>query len=138
MLLGMKRASANRAQEDSPSFGAPMFPFSRLDMYRLSLELVAWVNDLIEETSLAARTRRKIDISTTGVVLNIAEGHGRASSVDQNRLMKVALEHAYQTVLLLDLMVAKNQVSKERVGKGKLLQARVISMIYAWCDGNEQ
>ena len=136
MLLGLKRASANRAREDSTSYGTPRFPFAGLDMYRLFLEGVSWTQDLLEEGTPKARTRRKLDVSATGTVLNIAEGHGRASATDQNRFMKMAQEHAYQTLLMLDLMVSRGEFSKARILDGKSTQARVISMLHAWCASN--
>ncbi len=99
MLLGLKRASANRVREGHVSYGTPGFPYSGLDMYQVSLESVRWMHDLLVELKLRTRTKRKLDISTTGTVLNIAEGYGRATTADQNRFMKTAQEHAFQTVL---------------------------------------
>jgi hypothetical protein len=51
--------------------------------------------------------------------------------------MKTAQEHACQTLLLLDLAVARNETTISRVAEGKTTQARVISMLYAWCASNE-
>ena len=52
--------------------------------------------------------------------------------------MKTAQEHAFQTVLLLDLMVARNETTVSRVAEGKATQTRVISMLHAWCTKNER
>ena len=136
MLLGMKRANADRVREDRGPYGTTSFPFAGLDMYQVSLEGVRWIHGLLEELAPRARTRRKLDISTTGTVLNIAEGHGRTSSADQNRFMKTAEEHAFQTILMLDLMVARNEAGASRMADGKAIQARVISMLHAWCVKN--
>ena len=138
MLLGLKRANVNRVREDRAQYGTPRFPFADLDMYQASLEGVRWTHDLLEELALRARTRRKLDVSTTGTVLNIAEGHGRATTADQNRFMKTAQEHAFQTLLLLDLLVARNETTESRIADGKTTQARVISMLHAWCTKNER
>lgn len=132
MLLGLKRASANRIREEDAQYGRPRFPFSDLDMYQVALEGVRWAHDLLESSPSRAKTKRKLDVSTTGTVLNVAEGHGRATTSDRNRFMKLALEHAYQTVLLLDLMVARNEINASRVAGGKTMQARVISILHAW------
>ncbi len=105
-------------------------------MYQVSLKGVRWTHDLLEELEPKARVRRKLDTSTTGTVLNVAEGHGRSSIADQNRFMKTAQEHAYQTLLLLDLMVARSEASASRVAEGKEAQARVITMLHAWCKSN--
>jgi len=136
ILLGMKRVNTNCVREERAAYGSPAFPFAGLDMYRVSLEGVSWIHELLEELAPKARTRRKLDISTTGSVLNIAEGHGRTTPADQNRFMKTAEEHAFQTILMLDLLVARQEVDASRVEGGKVIQARVISMLHAWCAKN--
>jgi len=136
MLLGMKRVKPHCVREDRTAYGSPAFPFANLDMYRVSLEGVGWIHELLEELSPKVRMRRKLDISTTGTVLNIAEGHGRTTPADQNRFMKMAEEHAFQTSLMLDLLVARHEVNASRIEGGKAIQARVISMLHAWCTKN--
>ena len=136
MLLGMKRVRTNRVGEDRAAYGTPGFPFAGLDMYQVSLEGVGWIHDFLKELDTKARTRGKLDVSTTGTVLNIAEGHGRTTPADQNRFMKTAEEHAFQTILILDLMVARQKVEASRIECGKAIQARVISMLHSWCAKN--
>ena len=137
MLLGLKRVGENRVREGSMPYGSAKFPFAELDLYQVAIEGVRWTHDLLDELEPRARVRRKLDTSTTGTVLNIAEGHGKASTADQNRFMKMAQEHACQTLLSLDLTVARNETTTSRVAEGKTTQARVISMLYAWCASNE-
>ena len=132
MLLGLKRASLGHVQEEQTQYGTPRFPHASLDMYQASLEGVRWTHILLEELASGRKAGRKLDVSTTGTVLNIAEGHGRASTADRNRFMKIAQEHALQTVLLLDLMVARHETPECRIAGGKAIQARVISMLHAW------
>ena len=136
MLLGLKRASEAHVREEQASYGTPGFPFANLDMYRVSLRAVAWIHDLVEEINLKARIRGRLDTSSTGTVLNIAEGHGRETAADQNRFMKTAQEHAYQTLVLLDVMAARKEVTPYRVAEGKATQTRIIRMLHAWCESN--
>ncbi len=136
MLLGMKRVKPHCVREDRTAYGSPAFPFANLDMYRVSLEGVGWIHELLKELGTKVRMRRKLDISTTGTVLNIAEGHGRTTPADQNRFMKMAEEQAFQTILMLDLLVARQEVNASRIEGGKAIQARVISMLHAWCTKN--
>ena len=137
MLLGLKRSGGNRMREGSEPYGNARFPFAEMDLYQVALHGVRWTHGLLEELDPKARVRRKLDTSTTGTVLNIAEGHGRASAADQNRFMRTAQEHACQTLLLLDLTVARKETTPSRVSEGKTTQARVISMLHAWCAANE-
>lgn len=136
MLLGLKRASEAQVCEQRASYGNPGFPFTNLDMYRVSLQGVAWIHDFLEEINPKARVQRRLDTSSTGTVLNIAEGHGRQTTADQNRFMKTAQEHAYQTLVLLDVMAARKDVTASRVAEGKATQTRVIRMLHAWCESN--
>ncbi|MBM4149863.1 MAG: four helix bundle protein [Lentisphaerae bacterium] len=139
MLLGMKRASISLAvREEHAQYGASKFPFAALDMYQLSLDGVRWIQQFVEELAPQSRTQRKLDTSTTGTVLNIAEGHGRETVADQNRFMKTAHEHAYQTLLMLDLMAARNETAEHRIAEGKATQVRIITMLHAWCERNKQ
>ena len=138
MLLGMKRSRLGQIREETASYGSPRFPFMELDMYKVSMKSVRWTHTLLGELASGRRGRRKLDDSTTGTVLNIAEGHGRSSVADQNRFMKLAEEHAFQTILSLDLMVARDEMPPSRVADGKALQARIISMLHAWCASNEK
>jgi len=139
MLLGMKRAGISRAvREEHAPYGTSNFPFAALDMYQVSLDGVRWIQQFVEELAPRSRTQRKLDTSATGTVLNIAEGHGREAVADQNRFMKTAQEHAYQTLLMLDLMAARNETTQSRIVEGKATQVRVITMLHAWCGRNEQ
>jgi hypothetical protein len=137
MLLGMKRVRADRVRESSASYGSPRFPFMELDMYRVSVESVRWTHGLLQELAPRMGVQRKLDTSTTGTVLNIAEGHGRSSVSDQNRFMKLAEVHVFQTLVSLDLMVARGEMVASRVVDGKAMQARIISMLHAWRASNE-
>jgi len=139
MLLGLKRASMSRSVgEEQAQYGTLRFPFAALDMYQVSLDGVRLIQQLVDELDPRARTLRKLDTSTTGTVLNIAEGHGRETVADQNRFMKMAQEHAYQTLLMLDLMVARKEITDSRIAEGKAMQVRVIAMLHAWYERNEQ
>jgi len=139
MLLGLKRASISRVVREEPAqYGTSKFPFAALDMYQVSLDGVRWIQQFVEELAPKSRVQRKLDTSSTGTVLNIVEGHGRGTVADQNRFMKTAQEHAYQTLLMLDLMAARNETTESRIAEGKATQVRVITMLHAWCERNEQ
>jgi hypothetical protein len=132
MLLGLKASAVDRVRESEPDYGTPRFPHAELDVYAVALEAVRWVHVLTQEATVPGRARKKLDTSTTGTVLNVAEGHGRATSTDRLRFLRVASDHAFQTVLALDLMVARHEVTDARIMAGKELEARVISMLHAW------
>ncbi len=139
MLIGLKRTDCGQTmvKEDEALYGPPKFPHAELDMYKVALTGVRWTHELAHELTLMARTRRKLDISTTGTVLNIAEGHARTTVADQNRFMKTALEHAFQTILQYDLLYARHETTQPHIVEGTTIQTRVISMLQAWRNKNK-
>ncbi len=136
MLLGMKRIRQSSFKETQSPYGKPGFPFAQLEMYRLSLEFIRWIYDFLAESKIASRIQHRLDKSSTGTALNIAEGHGRTSTADQNRFMKVAQDHAYQGILLLDLIAARDSNLAIQSAEGKSLQSRIIAMLNAWRESN--
>ena len=59
-----------------------MFDHERLDVYKLQLEFLDWVTDLLEELEQqgSRKTRevqRHLDEASVSVLLNIAEGNGK-------------------------------------------------------------
>jgi hypothetical protein len=52
--------------------------------------------------------------------------------------MKTAQEHAYQTLVLLDVMAARKEITASRVAEGKATQTRIIRMLHAWCESNNK
>jgi len=57
---------------------AQLFGHEDLDVYQAALQLVAWLESMFTEFSCSADLLSKLDKSTTGIVLNIAEGNGRS------------------------------------------------------------
>jgi four helix bundle protein len=132
MLLGLKRASVQGVQEMQAAYEVLRFPFAGLAMYQVALDGIRWIHGLIQDLGGKVRAGRKLDVSTTGTVLNIAEGSGRITPPDQERFLHTAREHACQTLVVLDLLVARQETTAARIADGKALQARVIAMLYAW------
>ena len=56
----------------------------RLDVYRLTIEFVAWVGVLIDERMSKTKPSaiKHLDEASTSIALNIAEGNGKRSVVD--------------------------------------------------------
>ena len=65
------------------------FDHERLDVYRLSIDFIAWVGVLIEERERSAKPSalKHLDEARTSIALNIAEGNGKRSAVDRARFL---------------------------------------------------
>ncbi|MDA0989590.1 MAG: four helix bundle protein [Verrucomicrobia bacterium] len=132
MLIGLKRAAPNFVRETGVDYGAPCFPHDQLDVYHTSIELAKWLHILQGEGLLTKRQQKRLDITTTGILLNIAEGCGKPSAPDKQKFLETAYAHTLQTALALDLAAAQGFTEKDRLAAGKNLSARVASMLLSW------
>ena len=65
------------------------------------------------------------------MVLNIAEGNGRYSELDQSRFLGTSHEATVKLAARLDLCVAQSLLRKDEVGEMKNLLSRVSAMTSA-------
>jgi hypothetical protein len=126
---GPEASQREPVREGSEPYGSARFPFVELDLYQVALRGVRWTHELLEELDPKARVRRKLDTSTTGTVLNIAEGHGRASTADQNRFMKTA-----HRARLSDASLARPVVARKEIRHPVLPRARPFRLESSRCS----
>jgi four helix bundle protein len=106
------------------------FDHEKLDCYRLSIELIAWVGSLLEERVRAKPSALKhLDEASTSIALNIAEGNGKRSVIDRARFLDIARGSALESAACLDVLVARNHLTplEQRPAKERLL--RIVSML---------
>lgn len=138
MLVGLRKSQPNMVQEPEAVYESRhsvdsqrlLFPHESLDVYRTALELVAWFHQLSARGGLPAKREKEIDKSATSLVLNIAEGNGRFSVVDQSRFLGIAECSALRAAAFLDLAKVREEVAAEDMLPGKLMLARVVSMLH--------
>ena len=104
------------------------FDHERLDVYRLTIDFVAWVGVLIEER--ARRTKpsviKHLDEASTSIALNIAEG---TAVVDRARFLDIARGSALESAACLDVLVARKDLETSGVAVGKAQLLRIVSML---------
>ena len=68
-------------------------PFSheKLIVYQRSIELVAWLEPLLDKLPAKIAAKDQLDRASTSVPLNIAEGNGKFSMKDRARFFQMAL-----------------------------------------------
>ncbi len=108
---------------------AQLFGHEDLDVYQAALQLVAWLESMFTEFSCSADLLSKLDKSTTGIVLNIAEGNGRFSGTDQAKFLGIAYRSTVQSASLVDLATANNSADTSRVDIGRELFRRIAAML---------
>jgi len=134
MLLAMRRTAANRVCEDRASYRTKkgnLFDHEDLDVYQVTLKLIAWLDPLLAKFSCSTDLRSKLDKSTTSIALNIAEGNGRFTGDDQSKFYETAYKATIQSASLLDLAGGNRLDATVSVEEGRELLRRVAAMLTA-------
>ena len=110
------------------------FDHEKLDVYRPSIEFVAWVGDLLDGPLADCRKSvvNQLDRASTSVPLNIAEGNGKRSPKDRARYLDIARGSALECSACLDVLVARKAIDAQAVAPGKALLVRAVQMLSRW------
>jgi four helix bundle protein len=138
MLISMRKTATNRIREEHAVYRTKkgrLFDHEDLDLYQVALQLVAWLESMLAHFSCSADLRTKLDKSTTSIVLNIAEGNGRFTGVDQAKFYETAYKATIQSASLVDLATAKGASDVSRVEQGLELLRRIAAMLTALSKG---
>ena len=110
------------------------FDHEKLEVYRTSIEFVAWVGELLDGPLADCRKSAvsQLDRASTSIPLNIAEGNGKRSIRDRCRFLDIARGSALESAACLDVLVARRAVMRDHVEPGKALLVRVVQMRSKW------
>jgi four helix bundle protein len=109
------------------------FDHERLEVYQLALKFVSWLADLLAELRKSKAPNigeviSQIDRSSISTVLTTAEGNGRRAAKQRAKFFDDARGSATESAACLDLFVAKQATTSERISDGKVLLYGIISM----------
>jgi len=105
------------------------FHHEKLKVYQHAIEFVGWVGSLIEGLPRGVAVKAQLDRASTSIPLNIAEGNGRWSSRDKTHFLQIATGSSLECAACLDVLVARELVTSERVGPGKHLLLGVVELL---------
>jgi four helix bundle protein len=110
------------------------FDHEKLDVYRYELEFIEWVTPLLDEAAASAKGRTRevcdqLDRASLSALLNTAEGNGKSQRPVRAKFFDDARGSATECAACLDALVAKRVVPFERVGEGKDLLLKIVSML---------
>lgn len=136
MLLTWKSSTQDRVFEDKAEYRVRrdeyLFNHERLEVYKLALQLTTWIDQLVGIADCSDDLIRKVDKSTTSIVLNIAEGNGRFSARDQLKFINTAYKATTQSSALLDLALVNNIEDKNLCGEGQSKLNQIARMLTGW------
>ena len=138
MLVGLIGSQEREVREAVESWGHNrngitnvFFDHERLDVYRLALEFVCWVDGVINGQDFSRRRTKTLDILSTSIVLNIAEGNGRIGFQDHRQFIDIAHRSALKNAVVIDLMISKNELDTDTGKIGKRMLSRIVKMALA-------
>ena len=102
----------------------------RLDVYRLSIEYVAWVFKKIGTLAGCHRHARDQWLrASQSIPLNIAEGNGKSGARDRRRYFEIARGSALECAAIQDVLVVSCVLDKEESRKCKADLDRIAAML---------
>lgn len=113
------------------------FDHEKLDVYRIAIEMTAWVFGLSRTLSdLNRHTKDQMIRASQSVPLNIAEGNGKRSEADRRRFFEIARGSALECAAVMDILLACKTISEEQASHCKQLLLRIVSMLTRMIDGS--
>ena len=106
------------------------FGHERLDVYRASIDYVAWSYRLAER--LKGRHRNAKDQllrASQAIPLNIAEGNGKATEADRRRFFEIARGSALECAAIQDVLEVCDALSGEDNAEAKTILDRIVAML---------
>ena len=108
----------------------PTFDHERLDVYRLSINYVAFSFQIAN--SLGGTNRQARDQwlrAAQSISLNISEGNGKQSLKDKKRFFEIARGSALECAAMHDVLRVCDAIDDESNGRGKTDLKRIVSML---------
>lgn len=106
--------------------GDSVLAIDRLDAYRVALGFSALATRM---RVTPASLRDQLQRAAASIVLNVAEGVGRASASDQAHCFAVARGSAFECAAVLDILHARGALSAAAHREGRDLLTREVQML---------
>ena len=133
MLIVMQRSASDRVCEGNATQYTTtqevFFSHERLDVYRVALGFVTWIDELCRGMTGRQELVDRLDKASTGIVLNIAEGNGRFTPEDHARFLGIAHSATIRSAAALDLAVARHVVEADNTKNGRRMLERIGAML---------
>ena len=106
------------------------FDHERLDVYRVSLQFVAWSYRLSGALrGLDRHARDQLLRASQSIPLNIAEGNGKRPGPDRRRFWHIAYGSTLACAAVLDVLAACNSIAPADAAEGKQILHRIVGML---------
>ncbi|MGI8906850.1 MAG: four helix bundle protein [Candidatus Sumerlaeaceae bacterium] len=107
-----------------------LFGHEKLDVYRLSLQYVAWVFQYVNDlTPKYKNVKDQLLRASQSIPLNIAEGNGKAGDADRRRYFEIARGSAVECAAAQDILEVCGALSAEQNFEQKQILNRIAAML---------
>jgi four helix bundle protein len=100
----------------------------RLDCYRVAVEFQVLAAVLCRIPRLGS-LREQLDRASVSIVLNLAEGAGRASGADKAHFFTIARGSATECAAVVDLLLARGSIGPSDHRHARGLLVRIVQML---------
>ncbi len=115
---------------EKPLMAEPTFDHERLDIYRLSIDYVAFSFPIARTLQGVNRQARDQWLrAAQSIPLNIAEGNGKQSLKDKNRFFEIACGSALECAAIQDVLVVSGGIDAATCGPPKAKLKRIVAML---------
>lgn len=133
MLVTWYNSTDNQVKEQRAEYHVsikrPLFKHEQLTVYQEALKLCGWISKIEESSNCSGDLVRKLDKSTTSIVLNIAEGNGRFQVQEQISFIEIAIKAASQASALVDMTSFPDTASRDGSKSAQANLASVMRML---------
>jgi four helix bundle protein len=106
------------------------FDHERLEVYRLALEFVVLVEEIVKAMPSGQADRiDQLRRASTSIVLNTAEGAGEFSKKEKGRFYRMAKRSATECAGVLDILRALQLGEDKLLLAGRAMLLRIVSML---------
>ncbi len=110
------------------------FGHEKLDVYRVSIDYVAWAYRLAKRLKgIDRHARDQLLRASQSIPQNIAEGNGKGTKADRRRFFEIARGSALECAAVHDTLVACEVIDESESSKGKEMLVRIVSMLTRLC-----
>ena len=115
-----------------------IFDHERLDVYKVSIGLVALADEIVEQLPRGrAYLAEQLQRASTSIPLNIAEGAGEYSSREKARFYRMAKRSATECAAIFDVCKRLNLIEGARYDSSRDLLLRIVSMLVKMARSKE-
>jgi four helix bundle protein len=105
------------------------FGHEKLDVYQAAIEYVAWAYRFCESVKGHRNAKDQLIRASQAIVLNIAEGNGKATEGDRRRFFEISRGSTLECAAIQDILEVCGALTADDNKRLKILLDRIVAML---------